>query len=73
MGPTIVRKEGIEVEGKVYSPSYAAVRCIQQAGSSRTTANGWIMWKTQDGEYLTDLYEKLDGNEDESTISSDAT
>jgi hypothetical protein len=69
----IVRKEGIEVEGKVYSPSYAAVRCIQQAGSSRTTANGWIMWKTQDGEYLTDLYEKLDGNEDESTISSDAT
>jgi hypothetical protein len=30
-----LKKEGIEVDGKVYSPSYAAVYCIQKAGSPR--------------------------------------
>lgn len=59
----VVRKEGIEVDGKVYSPSYAAVYCIQKAGSNRTTANGWIMWKTLEGQYLTDLYQHLDETE----------
>jgi hypothetical protein len=30
-------KEGIEVDGKVYSPSCATVYCIQEAGSPRKT------------------------------------
>jgi hypothetical protein len=30
-----IKKEGIGVDGKVYSPSYAAVYCIQKAGSPR--------------------------------------
>src|SRR5262249_42878387 len=47
-------------DGKVYSASYAAVHCIQKAGSRRKTANGWIMWKTKGGEYLRKLYEHLE-------------
>jgi hypothetical protein len=55
----ILRKDGVEVEGKVMSLSAAAVYCIQQAGSTRETANGWIMWKTEDGTYLNEFYNKL--------------
>jgi hypothetical protein len=69
----IVRKEGIEVDGTVYSPSYAAVHCIQQLGSNRKTANGWIMWKTQSGELLNDLYGQLDGIEEKTFVDEDAT
>ena len=47
------------MNGNVYSPSYAAVVCMKQVGSQRRTANGWIMWKTTSGEFLTDLYEKM--------------
>jgi hypothetical protein len=57
-----LRKEGIEVDDKVYSPSYAAVHCIQKLGSPRNTANGWIMWKTKAGKYLNELYQEI-GNE----------
>jgi hypothetical protein len=53
-----IRQDGVEVDGEVYSPSYAAVLCMRKAGSRRETANGWVMWKNQDGEFLTDLYEK---------------
>jgi hypothetical protein len=48
----ILRKEGVEIDCKIMSLSAAAVYCIQQAGSPRGTANGWIMWKTEDGTYL---------------------
>lgn len=34
------------------SPSYAAMYCMQKAGSERTTVNGWTSWKTQNGEFL---------------------
>jgi hypothetical protein len=54
-----IKKEGIEVDGKTYSPSYAAVYCIQKAGSPRKTANGWLMWKTKEGKYLNDLYQLM--------------
>jgi hypothetical protein len=54
-----IKKEGIEVEGKVYSPSYAAVACMKKAGSSRKTANGWTMWKTEQGKLLNDLYQEI--------------
>jgi hypothetical protein len=36
------------------SPSYAAIYCIQKAGSERTTVNGWTIWKTQDGKLLSE-------------------
>lgn len=37
------------------SPSYAAIFCIQKAGSDRTTVNGWTSWKTADGNFLSQL------------------
>jgi hypothetical protein len=54
-----IKKEGIEVDGNLYSSSYAAVYCMQKAGSPRKTANGWIMWKTVDGNYLNDMYQQI--------------
>jgi hypothetical protein len=36
---------------------------MKQLGSQRPTANGWIMWKTDSGEFLTDLYEKIKNSE----------
>ncbi len=35
-------------------PSYAAIYCIQKAGSERTTVNGWTSWRTQDGKLLSE-------------------
>lgn len=55
----ILRKDGVELDGSIISLSAAAVHCIQQAGSSRETANGWIMWKTEDGTYLNEFYNKF--------------
>ncbi len=55
----VLRKEGVEVDGKVMSLSAAAVYCIQKTGSKRPTANGWIMWKTTDGTYLNDFYDQV--------------
>jgi hypothetical protein len=37
------------------SPSYAAIFCIQKAGSERTTVNGWTSWKTGEGKFLSQL------------------
>ena len=53
----LVRDGGeIEVSGKLFtSPSYAALYALQSAGSSRTTQNGWVAWKTQDGVFLSSL------------------
>lgn len=59
MFTAIVRKEGLEVDGAVKSPSYAAVYCMNKAGGQRRTANGWIRWRTLSGEFLDDLYQKL--------------
>jgi hypothetical protein len=64
-----IKKEGVEVDGKVYSPSYAAVYCIQEAGSPRKTANGWIMLRTRDGTYLNALYKQIGEETEESEES----
>lgn len=37
------------------SPSYAALFCIRNAGSTRTTTNGWGNWKNTKGQSLADL------------------
>lgn len=54
----ILRESGIEIEGIVRAPSTAAVYCIQKAGSPRRTANGWTMWKTEEGLTLDEVYQK---------------
>ena len=55
----ILRLDGIEVDGAVYSLSYGAVYCMQQAGSTRRTANGWVMWRAPSGELLSEIYEQI--------------
>jgi hypothetical protein len=48
------------------SPSYAALLCIQDAGSERTTVNGWTSWRTKDGRYLAQIRsEYLESKESE--------
>jgi len=54
-----VRKDGIEVDGRVYSPSIAAIRCINRVNPSRTTANGWTTWKTPNGKLLIKLLKQV--------------
>jgi hypothetical protein len=53
----IVESDGsLLVLGKRFqSPSYAALLGIQDAGSERTTVNGWTSWRTQGGKSLADL------------------
>jgi hypothetical protein len=56
----VVSTDGsIETLGRPFSaPSYAALACIQNAGSDRETVNGWITWKDQSGHTLADLREQ---------------
>jgi len=45
---------------QVYSsPSYAALAGIQDAGSDRKSVNGWTSWKTEEGDTIADLRDKL--------------
>jgi len=57
----VVRENGdLEVLGTTYSsPSYAAVACIQSAGSARKTANGWTIWRTPKNETLAQVRERV--------------
>jgi hypothetical protein len=56
----VVQDGSIEVLGKSFSaPSYAALLCVQSAGSNRNTVNGWISWKTSEGQTLAELRESL--------------
>lgn len=42
--------------GQAYSsPSYAAIRGINDAGGDRKTVNGWTSWRTNSGRTLADL------------------
>jgi hypothetical protein len=59
----LLRKEGVEVDGNIMSLSAAAVYCIRKAGSQRKTANGWIMWKTEEGIYLNEFYNRVYSND----------
>ncbi|MCH5372689.1 MAG: hypothetical protein JJ992_01845, partial [Planctomycetes bacterium] len=52
----IARKDGIEVDGKVMSPSGAALHCINSTGAERQTVNGWVCWKTKSGAQISELY-----------------
>ena len=55
----VLCNDGVEIDGKVMSLSAAAVYCIRKVGSKRETANGWIMWKTEDGKLLSEFYNKV--------------
>ena len=55
----------LQVLGRSFSsPSYAALFGIQDAGSSRSTVNGWIAWKLENRSSLADIRDSLlsDGN-----------
>lgn len=53
----IIQDDGaIIVNNKKFnSPSYAALYCINDAGSPRKTVNGWTSWKTKNGKTLHQL------------------
>ncbi|MFO7698095.1 MAG: hypothetical protein R6X16_13180 [Anaerolineae bacterium] len=53
---TIQADATVTVEDVPYrSLSYAALACMQEAGSNRRTVNGWTTWRTPDGRLLADL------------------
>lgn len=56
----VVRGDGsMTVLGQSYpSVSYAALACIQDSDSTRTTVNGWVSWRTGDGKFLSDVREE---------------
>jgi hypothetical protein len=60
----ILRADGIEVDGEVFSVSYAALHCMKLAGSKRRTANGWTMWRVPSGEFLSQVYESAKASAD---------
>lgn len=54
------------LEQNYSSLSYAALACIQSAGSDRNTVNGWTSWKTKGGKNLAQIRtEYLDSKERE--------
>lgn len=55
----IVQKNGIEVDGEISSVSVSSLRCIQKVSPTRTTSNGWVVWRTKDGKFINELYKKL--------------
>lgn len=53
----------LKVLGRSFSaPSYAALFGMQDAGSSRSTVNGWTAWRIDDGSTLADIRERLLSN-----------
>lgn len=53
---TVLEDGSLEVLGTKFSaPSYAALECLQDAGSNRETVNGWRSWKNTSGKFLYDL------------------
>jgi len=67
----------VEVDGSLLvlgkrfkSPSYAALLGIQDAGSDRTTVNGWTSWRASSGSTLADLRSEHLARRDEATGQS---
>ncbi len=57
---TILEDGSLELLGQQFSsPSYAALACIQDAGSDRKTVNGWTSWKNSMNKTLAELREQL--------------
>ncbi|MCP4675775.1 MAG: DUF4357 domain-containing protein [Deltaproteobacteria bacterium] len=57
---TLLSDGSMKALGETFtSPSYAALFCIQDAGSDRTTVNGWTSWKTKDGQRLSEIRDEF--------------
>jgi len=69
----IVRVNGIEVDGEVSSPSISSLRCIQKVSPTRTTSNGWKVWKTEDGKLIHNTWIKYLEIEDEKRTTTAST
>ena len=52
-----LQKNGITVDGHLYSISYSAVYCMKKVGDQRAI-NGWFAWQTEDGLYLAEVYQR---------------
>lgn len=53
---TLLKDGSISVLDQTFtSPSYAALACIQEAGSDRKTVNGWTSWRTKEGQTLSQV------------------
>lgn len=53
---TLLKDGSISVLDQTFtSPSYAALACIQEAGSDRKTVNGWTSWRTKAGQTLSQV------------------
>lgn len=53
---TLLKDGSISVLDQTFtSPSYAALACIQEAGSDRKTVNGWTSWRTKEGKSLSQV------------------
>lgn len=66
---TVCEDGSLQVNGETFSsPSYAALFCIQEAGSKRTTVNGWTSWRDREGKFLaqirTEYLDQQDATED---------
>ena len=53
-----LQKDGIFVDGHVYSISYSAVYFMKKVGDQRAI-NGWLAWQTEGGEYLAEVYQRF--------------
>ena len=59
----------IDFMGQTYSsPSYAALRGINDAGSDRKTVNGWTSWLVADGRTLSDIRSQFLASDSSGTI-----
>lgn len=57
---TIESDGSLKVLGqKFFSPSPAAYQCMDDAGTTRTTVNGWRSWQTMDGVQISELREQF--------------
>ena len=54
----LIRLDGIDVDGTVSSPSISSLRCIQAVNPERTSANGWKVWKTEDGKLIDEAWQR---------------
>lgn len=53
---TILDNGDLNIEGQAFtSPSYAAIYCINKAGSDRKTVNGWTAWKTDNQKFIASI------------------
>lgn len=45
----VVRENGLEMEGEIFSPSYAALLCMRRYNEKRQAVDGRGVWKNEKG------------------------